>query len=122
MHPSPSEPPRIEYRLWNYGKSPAIVQSVLLGMWIEDIAATGTKREYVPAQEAMEIVGVGEQSRVLTCNFEETFTFGDCAPSWKVTDFFASMVRLVIRLVCFCRALNSLRFWQRQKCSKPRWE
>jgi hypothetical protein len=65
MHPSPSEPPWIEYRLKNYGKSPAIIQSVLHGIWIEDIAATGTAREYVLGQEAMEIVG-GRRKRTRT--------------------------------------------------------
>jgi hypothetical protein len=78
MNLSPSDPPWIEYRLRNYGKSPAVVQSVFHGMSLEppDDANKGL-RSYEVAQEAMEIVGVREQGQILKCQLKRPFTFGD---------------------------------------------
>jgi hypothetical protein len=76
MHPSPADPPWISYRLRNYGKSPAIVQSVEHGFHLHN-PAIHSERSYRIAQEAMEIIGVGEQGQILTCKLLGNFTFGD---------------------------------------------
>jgi hypothetical protein len=78
MHPSPSDPPWVEYRLRNYGKSPAIVQSVFHGIAIYNPNADRSPlRDYKMGQDGMEIIGVAEQGQVLKCEFDRPFTFGD---------------------------------------------
>jgi len=76
MHPSPSDAPWVEYRLRNYGKSPAVVQSVFHGIMLSDPDAH-SEREYEMGQDGMEIVGVGEQGQVITSKYDRAFTFGD---------------------------------------------
>jgi hypothetical protein len=76
MHLSPSDPPWVEYRLRNYGKSPAIVQSIEHGFHIHN-PAVHSERKYRLAQEGMEIVGVGEQGQVLRCELLGKLNFGD---------------------------------------------
>jgi hypothetical protein len=76
MHASAFGPPWVEYRLKNYGKSPAIVQQVLDGMSLENPKIKQT-REWRAGQEAMEIIGVGDQGRIIKCAFEKSLTFGD---------------------------------------------
>jgi hypothetical protein len=77
MNPSPSDPPWIEYRLRNYGKSPAVMQSVFHGMALEPADVKKRFRSYQPAHGAMEIVGVGDEGQKLRCELEPSFTFGD---------------------------------------------
>jgi hypothetical protein len=78
MADSPSAAPIITYRLRNYGKSPAIIQAIIHGMSLEGRKRDGEQRNYRIGQEAMEIIGVGEQGEIITCKFDKTpFTFGD---------------------------------------------
>src|SRR5262245_35785334 len=76
MATSKFDPPWIDYRLRNYGKSPAIVQHVSHGLSLEN-PKIKQQREYAIGQEAMEIVGVGEQGIIIRCAFDKPFTFGD---------------------------------------------
>jgi hypothetical protein len=76
MHGSSSEPPWIEHRLKNYGKSPAILQLVVHGISLENPKLNQT-RDFGLGREAMEIVGVGAQSQPIRCTFDQPFTFGD---------------------------------------------
>ena len=69
--------PWVEYRLRNYGKSPAIARQVIHGISLEN-PKVKQSREYVVGQEAMEIIGVGEQGIVIRCVFDKPlFTFGE---------------------------------------------
>jgi hypothetical protein len=77
MHESDSDPPWIEYRLRNYGKSPAIVQTVLHGISLEEPKTEVEPREYGLGQEDLEIIGVGEQGQIIKCKIEKSFTFGN---------------------------------------------
>ena len=69
--------PWVGYRLRNYGKSPAIARQVIHGISLEN-PKVKQSREYVVGQEAMEIIGVGEQGIVIRCVFDKPlFTFGE---------------------------------------------
>jgi hypothetical protein len=70
---SPTEAPWVEYQLRNYGKSPAILQVVMHGIYIE---REGVEPDVwvTPREGAMEIVGVGEQTLPIRCEFRRQFT------------------------------------------------
>jgi hypothetical protein len=75
MHASKTEPPRVQYTLKNYGKTPALLQHVWHGMSIQKVP--GEQRTFVARDVALEVVGVGEECREAAVTYDEPFSFGD---------------------------------------------
>ncbi len=84
------EPPWVEYHLRNYGKSPALVRNVLHGFSLtnfkelphgfslENLKELPLNRlKWTSWNRAMEIVGVGEQSIHIKCEYDGPFTLRD---------------------------------------------
>jgi len=84
------KPPWVQYRLKNYGKSPALIRNVLHGFSLtplkelpHDVSLSNLKDQllhrfrWASWNRAMEIVGVGEQSLPIRCEYADPFTFGD---------------------------------------------
>jgi hypothetical protein len=80
----------VEYRLRNYGKSPALIRNVLHGFSLTDykelpprFSLANPKQlplkrlKWASWNRAMEIVGVGEQSIHIKCEYDGPFTFED---------------------------------------------
>jgi len=92
--PSPDvemfDPPWIQYRLRNYGKSPALIRNVLHGFSLTNMKDLPhgfsldnptklplNRFKWASWNRAMEIVGVGEQSDVIKCEYDGPFTSED---------------------------------------------
>jgi hypothetical protein len=84
------EPPWIQYRLKNYGKSPALIINALHGFSLTNLNelphgfSLANPKElplkrltYESWNRAMEIVGVGEQSNPIKCEYDRQFTSED---------------------------------------------
>jgi hypothetical protein len=91
-------PPFVEYRLRNYGKSPAVIRTVHHGFSLTNIRELGpnfdvgslSNAENLPLHrntwedwnKAMEIIGIGEQTMPIRCEYSgplypDPFTFDD---------------------------------------------
>ncbi len=84
------DPPWIQYRLRNYGKSPALIRNVLHGFSLTNMKDLPhgfsldnptklplNRFKWASWNRAMEIVGVGEQSDVIKCEYDGPFTSED---------------------------------------------
>jgi hypothetical protein len=84
------EPPWIQYRLKNYGKSPALIINALHGFSLTNVnelphgfsLAYGKKLpldrfKWASWNRAMEIVGVGQESNPIKCEYDGPFTSED---------------------------------------------
>jgi hypothetical protein len=75
MNDGAMKPPEIQYVLKNYGKTPAMLLHVCHGIIVQ--IDPGEMRTLVARDGALEIIGVGGESRDSVVRYGEPFKFGD---------------------------------------------